>query len=230
MSYTLPPPDANSFGIQRRVIVDAVLLPYLLDLVDRLTHPAFYEGDPEDVTEMVYQSERFYAELVKGGLGLMIGDIVASMAIIPPEGHILCDGGLYEKSDYPELYDVLDPAFIISATGFRVPDLRGRGIIGAGQGSGLTDRVMGLLLGNENHTLTLAQTPAHNHFPTFTNPASTNGAMMNEAGAMTGTNFGLNASGAGVRFQLQQSIAAGGGAAHNNMQPSIPLRFYVIAK
>jgi len=43
------------------------------------------------------------------------------------------------------------------------PDLRGRFILGAGQGAGLTNRNMSTTGGAEKVTLTEAQMPAHNH-------------------------------------------------------------------
>lgn len=46
---------------------------------------------------------------------------------------------------------------------FRIPDKRGRGSIGAGAGSGLTNRIQGTLYGAESLILTIAQMPAHQH-------------------------------------------------------------------
>ncbi|MFD1613117.1 tail fiber protein [Sphingomonas tabacisoli] len=48
-------------------------------------------------------------------------------------------------------------------TTFALPDLRGRTIIGTGQGNGLTNRVIGEQDGQNNVTLTVAQMPAHSH-------------------------------------------------------------------
>jgi len=43
------------------------------------------------------------------------------------------------------------------------PDLRGRFILGAGQGPGLTGRNMGESGGEETHLLTVQEMPPHNH-------------------------------------------------------------------
>jgi microcystin-dependent protein len=43
------------------------------------------------------------------------------------------------------------------------PDLRGRFIVGTGQGAGLTNRKLGDVGGEENHTLTISEMPAHSH-------------------------------------------------------------------
>ena len=44
------------------------------------------------------------------------------------------------------------------------PDLRGRFILGSGQGSGLTNRSTGQTGGTETHTLTIDEMPTHSHF------------------------------------------------------------------
>ena len=43
------------------------------------------------------------------------------------------------------------------------PDLRGRFILGEGQGTGLTNRIMGQTGGEESVTLTINQMPSHSH-------------------------------------------------------------------
>lgn len=48
-------------------------------------------------------------------------------------------------------------------TTFALPDLRGRTIIGPGQGPGLSDRLIGDQPGSNTVTLTLDQMPAHSH-------------------------------------------------------------------
>jgi len=48
-------------------------------------------------------------------------------------------------------------------TNFALPDLRGRTAIGSGQGPGLTNRILGGQLGQEQTGLTLAQLPSHDH-------------------------------------------------------------------
>lgn len=53
------------------------------------------------------------------------------------------------------------------------PDLRGRFVIGAGQGSGLSNRSVGAAGGSETVTLAVGQLPAHNH--TFSGTTSDSG-------------------------------------------------------
>lgn len=50
-----------------------------------------------------------------------------------------------------------------SLSGVQTPDLRGRFVMGVGQGPGLTERRMGDRGGSETHTLTAAELPSHAH-------------------------------------------------------------------
>ena len=60
-----------------------------------------------------------------------------------------------------------------TSSGRTTPDLRGRFVVGAGQGSGLSNRSVGATGGAETITLTVAQLPAHNH--TFSGTTSDSG-------------------------------------------------------
>ncbi len=80
-----------------------------------------------------------------------------------PSGWLWQDGSLYAPSTYPALFAAIGYTYGQSGVNFRVPDSRGRTSIGAGVGSGLTNRVLGQTGGLENVTLNLAQTPSHSH-------------------------------------------------------------------
>lgn len=151
-----------------------------------------------------------------GGEG-MIGDIVWSAASSRPNS-LLCDGSEYEAADYPELFALLPEALKTEDT-FVVPDLRGRALIGAGQGIGLTERGLAEELGTEAETLTIDQMPSHNHPGYDINKYSqfalgTRGASFDSLGPYS------NSANTGYK---------GGGAAHNNMQPSAAYNAFIIA-
>lgn len=62
----------------------------------------------------------------------MIGTIQAYVTVNPPLNCLPCDGTLYAKALYPDLYARLDPQFIVDANTFYVPDMRGMILAGTG--------------------------------------------------------------------------------------------------
>lgn len=94
------------------------------------------------------------AELIMSVVGLIFP--IANAAV--PEYMLLCDGAQYQRILYPELYEVLDPVFIVDANNFVVPDLRDRMVIGS------PTTPVGQTGGSNTHTLTTSQLPSHSHF------------------------------------------------------------------
>lgn len=94
-------------------------------------------------------------------------------------------------------------------TTFNVPNSKGRGTIDSGQGAGLTNRVLGVKLGEETHQLTVAEMPAHTHLQQY------------QPGG------GGFVSGASIAGGTQATGSTGGDGAHNNMQPSLVTRKYI---
>ncbi|MFS0515157.1 phage tail protein [Nostoc sp. UIC 10607] len=80
-----------------------------------------------------------------------------------PSGWLWEDGSFYAPSLYPALFAAIGYTHGQSGSDFRVPDSRGRVSVGAGTGSGLTNRVLGQTGGLEGVILNLAQTPSHIH-------------------------------------------------------------------
>ncbi len=86
-----------------------------------------------------------------------------------PVGWALCDGKLLNINQNQALFMLLGTSFGGDGkTSFGLPDLRGRTILGYGQGTGLTNRGVGDTGGKEAVALTLAMMPAHTHTATFT--------------------------------------------------------------
>jgi microcystin-dependent protein len=107
----------------------------------------------------------------------------------------------------------------------------GRALAISGTGSGLTARALGQNLGEETHLLSTGEMPAHNHGvtdPTHTHTIAEEGAGQATVGSIAGSGGNSYVTPAGGPFggQIGSSATgvtiqnAGGGAVHNNMQPT----------
>lgn len=75
-----------------------------------------------------------------------------------PEGWVRCDGRVLERNAYPKLFAAIGTTNgFTSPTNFKVPEIRGRGVIGTG------DFAIGTRGGQASVTLRLSQMPAHTH-------------------------------------------------------------------
>lgn len=83
------------------------------------------------------------ATSVSGNGTVPLGGIIMWSGTTPPTGWAICDGGNY--------------------SGRQTPDLRGRFVVGAGQGPGLSNRTLGIGGGSEAVTLSVGQLPSHTH-------------------------------------------------------------------
>jgi microcystin-dependent protein len=90
------------------------------------------------------------------GYVMPVGSIVAYYGAKAPDGWLLCDGSaIPNEAKYQDLRALLARSV--------TPDLRGRALIAAGQGARLSLRALGQQGGEENHQLTVAEMPSHNH-------------------------------------------------------------------
>jgi len=161
----------------------------------------------------------------------------AGAAALPP-GWLLCDGSAVSRTTYAPLFAAVGINFGggDGINTFNVPDLRGRTVIGAGHGAGLTARPLAQTLGEETHTLSTSEMPAHNH--ALTDPGHTHAvagqvafySSTSSCGVYCGTqqapiNF---ASGTGATATTGITVqSAGAGAPHNLMQPSMALNYLI---
>lgn len=81
-----------------------------------------------------------------------------------PAGYASADGQFLSAPANPDLFGVLGTNYGGDGVNtFALPDLRGRAVLGAGQGLGLTNRALGEPLGAESSVLTLDQLAPHEH-------------------------------------------------------------------
>ena len=97
-----------------------------------------------------------------------IGDTKFSVITQDHMGWMNCDGRLVSTEDYALLFRVIGYSFGGSGDQFALPDMRSRvpGAKGQGatyEGNVLSNRTLGKRVGEETHTLNIAEMPSHNH-------------------------------------------------------------------
>ncbi|HEY0832746.1 MAG TPA: tail fiber protein [Azospirillum sp.] len=93
-----------------------------------------------------------------------IGEIRIFAGNYAPMYWAMCNGQSLNLQQNQALFSLIGTTFGGDGVNtFNVPDLRGRVVMGQGQGTGLTNRVLSQTGGTETVTLTEAQSPAHTH-------------------------------------------------------------------
>src|SRR4249919_3080608 len=93
-----------------------------------------------------------------------VGEIRIFAGNFAPTGWALCQGQLLPISQNTALFSLLGTYYGGNGqTTFALPNLQDSAPLGAGQGSGLTERVLGETGGTENVTLLQTEMPAHSH-------------------------------------------------------------------
>jgi microcystin-dependent protein len=82
-----------------------------------------------------------------------------------PTGWLACDGTAVDRTTYADLFTAIGVTFGAGngSTTFNLPDTRSRMPIGAGTGTGLTNRALGTAGGGETKTINSANLPTHQH-------------------------------------------------------------------
>lgn len=167
---------------------------------------------PDDAAAYFSEAFAFMNPLALVGTILPFAGNLGSL----PKFALACDGATYARIDYPALYAVLDPAYQLDADHFETPDLRGRTVIGAGSGTGLSAHGVGERFGEEQHRLIVSEMPRHTH---------------SDSGAIGGViNGGVEAPASAAQPLPTTTGIAGGDGSHNNMQPSHVLNYIIVAQ
>ena len=105
-----------------------------------------------------------------------LGQIQAFGFNFAPRGWAMCQGQLLQISQNTALFSLLGTQFGGNGqTNFGLPDLRGRCLLGMGQGPGLHNVQIGEQGGSESVTLSTLQMPQHTHAATATSTLNAEG-------------------------------------------------------
>ena len=98
----------------------------------------------------VFSLPSFSSTELKAQSDPFIGQLSVFAGSFAPRGWAFCDGGLLRINEYQALFSLIGTNYGGDGrTNFALPDLRGRVVIGPGQGPGLTSRSLGEKGGTE---------------------------------------------------------------------------------
>jgi microcystin-dependent protein len=158
----------------------------------------------------------------------LVGEIRMFAGDFAPRGWAFCNGQEMLVSQNAALFSILGTTYGGDGqTTFRLPDLRGRVVIHAGTGDGLSARPLGQSGGQEAVRLTENQMPRHTHRIAVSSGSSTTTTpirppLSKASGAQA------SASPSSRVTKLSAPIGnAGGSQAHDNMPPFATVNFII---
>lgn len=155
------------------------------------------------------------------------GTVTAFAGKTAPNGWLLCDGQSYSISTYRDLYNAIGTTYGGYGQSFQVPDLRGRFPVGKDTG---TFANLGGKGGEEKHTLTVAEMPAHQHAGNdraWHDKQKRNGQQWFVGLSHDRGSWMSNAANDGLTNQDTETGTTGGNQPHNNLPPYISLNFII---
>lgn len=145
------------------------------------------------------------------------GEIKMWSVATAPSGWLICDGSAVSRTTYSALFALIGTTYGVGdgTTTFNVPNMKGRVPVGLDSGQTEFDAI-GETGGAKTHTLITSEMPAHVH---------TNRAVnWNVTGAGSGTIAAFNSAAA---TNVEDTGSAGGGGAHNNLQPYFTVQYII---
>lgn len=144
-------------------------------------------------------------------IAVAVGVVVFRPVQSVPTGYLACNGQAVSRTVYANLFAIFGTTFGTGdgSTTFNLPDFNGKFLRGSGPGG---TNPVGSIGGETDHTLTIAEMPSHQHdgWP---------GALRWLGTGAATTTSGSQADAQGTHVTDIKTVAAGGGAAHNNLPP-----------
>ena len=170
--------------------------------------------------------------------------IYAGSSSSAPSGYLFCKGQAISRTSYARLFNIIGTTYGAGdgSTTFNLPDLKGKVIVGADSNN--TNFVLGSTGGEENHTITETEMPAHTHASTVTmrvKGTDYNNTNVIGTGTYNGTTVTKTAdtknddaigqistkSKGNYLIFTQNTASKGSGTAANNMQPYAVINYII---
>jgi microcystin-dependent protein len=161
-----------------------------------------------------------------------LGEIRMFGGNFAPTGWALCNGQLLPIQQNTALFSILGTTFGGNGTtNFALPNLQGRVPVHMGQGSGLSNYILGETAGVESVTLQVTQMPAHTHaLNASTTPGSSaspqNGVPASGVDSQGGSVSGYVPS-PNTTMAANAVGMAGSSIPHENRQPLLCVNFII---
>lgn len=202
-------------GVQGSLVRAPAIENHQRELVN-LIEAAGITPDRGDLTQVEQSVVALINAAIAAATLVAPGTLRISAANTPESGEFLCNGQAIDRVTYSALWSKLGGlsspwGLGDGSTTFNLPDLRGRALVCAGQGSGLTLRSLGQTMGAETHALSIGEMPAHSH----------------TVSASTASGDGSALEVAPTEGFTRNTSSVGSGTAHNNMQPSATINVFI---
>jgi microcystin-dependent protein len=146
-----------------------------------------------------------------------------------PKNWAMCNGQTMPINQFQALFSLLGTFYGGNGTTtFQLPDLRGRIPLHFGAQPGESQLTVGQQLGEENHTVTLAETPAHAHLLQATAGAGTTTLPAgNVLAATTDSSYATTLGSSPVTLAGATLTTNGSSQPHSNQQPYLVLNIAI---
>src|SRR5262249_12753829 len=135
--------------------------------------PAHAHSEPDGTTGITGGSQRFddmqpalglHYIIAPSGIAAYLPEVRLFAGNFEPNSWLFADGRSLDIATHEVLYGEIGTTYGGDGVNpFALPDLQGRVAVGAGQGPGLSNRMLGERPGAESVTLSVAQMPSHTH-------------------------------------------------------------------